>query len=235
MFNRLSDVAFITTPPAGSRTRAAVLTFHGLGYTSLRSNPEVDELELAANGAICVFPYYGPWSWMNANARSLVDEIVRRVYADYGLPDDVPLILRGGSMGGFAALLYARYAAKEPTAVAANYPVTDPRYHLTERDDLPRTFINAYGLTEQSLDSAMHENSPLEQAATMPKVPYLIIHGTADLAVNKAMHSDLFVPEMRKYGHDVTYVEAEGMGHGAFVEYAVYRRYQDFVLQYFLK
>ncbi len=230
MFDKLTDVAFIGDNYVKGPIRAVVLSFHGLGYGAEKKTPDTDELELAARGALCVFPYYGPWSWMNRGARSLVDEIVARAYREFALDDSVPLILRGGSMGGHAALNYARYSKRRPAAVACNCPVADPKFHSTERTDLPRTFLYAYGMSGQTMREAFFENSPVEQAADMPRVPYLIIHGTEDKAVNKAAHSDVFVARMKAEGHDIEYVEAPGMGHCAFVDYAVYRRYQDFVL-----
>lgn len=230
MFNKLSDVAFVGGDYVVGPVRAVVLTFHGLGCTWERHLPDPDELELAAHGALCVFPYYGPWSWMNANSRRLVDEIVERAYAEYSLSADVPLIIRGGSMGGHAALNYARYSRRPPAAVACNYPVTDPEFHATERSDLPRTFLLAYGMDGRPIEEVFNENSPLKQAAAMPRIPYLIVHGTQDTAVSKAAHSDVFVKRMRELGHQVEYIEVEGMPHGCVTDFAAYRRYQDFVL-----
>lgn len=58
-----------------------------------------------------VFPYYGPWSWMNRQARSFVDELVDAVYARYSLPTGTPLICTGSSMGGCTGLLHTRHTA----------------------------------------------------------------------------------------------------------------------------
>ena len=52
-------------------------------------------------------------------------------------------------------------------------------------------------------------------------MPYYIVHGDADAAVNKALHSDRFVAAMREAGHVVEYHEVPGMAHcdlGAFPE-----------------
>lgn len=59
---------------------------------------------------------------------------------------------------------------------------------------------------------AVKTASPLHQAETMPDIPYLIVHGDADTAVNKQQHSDRFVERLKKT-HDVTYVEVPGMRH----------------------
>jgi dipeptidyl aminopeptidase/acylaminoacyl peptidase len=226
-------MAFMGNAFVKGKIRAVVLRFHGLGGVSLKSGLELDELELAGAGGLIVFPYYGPWSWMNRGARELTDRVVELTYRDNELADSVPLIITGGSMGGHAALNYARYSKRKPAAVVCNCPVTDPRFHSTERPDLPRTFINAYGLDGISMDAAFTENSPLEQAEHMPKVPYFIIHGDDDKSVNKAAHSDKFVSRMRETGHQVEYVEGPGMGHCAFNDYSLFRKMEDFILGYF--
>jgi dipeptidyl aminopeptidase/acylaminoacyl peptidase len=234
MFDNLNDVAFTNGKWVKGKIKAVVLGFHGLGSPPVREYPELSELELAAAGGLFVFPYYGPWSWMNRPARKLVDEIVEQVYKVYNLDDSVPLIITGGSMGGHAALNYVRYSKRKPAAVACNCPVTDPRFHYSERSDLPRTFILAYGLEGQSMDEAFKENSPVEQAENMPLVPYFIIHGDADKSVNKAAHSDIFVKRMKETGHEVEYVEAPEMRHCVFNDYSHYRRWMDFIMKYFL-
>jgi dipeptidyl aminopeptidase/acylaminoacyl peptidase len=234
MFDNLSDVAITNSKWVKGKNRAVILGFHGLGGSPVREHPELSELEFAAAGGLFVFPYYGPWSWMNRRARKLVDAVVEQVYKDYGLEDSVPLIITGGSMGGHGALNYARYSKRKPAAVACNCPVTDPRFHYSERPDLPRTFISAYGLDGQSLDEAFTENSPVEQAGNMPLVPYFIIHGDGDKLVNKAAHSDRFVQCMRETGHDVEYIEAPAMEHCTFNDYAHYRRWMDFIISNFL-
>jgi alpha-beta hydrolase superfamily lysophospholipase len=233
IFANISDVAFEGSKFVKGPVRAVVVDFHGLGYTAIKTIPGTTELEYAAHGALPVSPAFGPWSWMNRQARRLVDVIVDRVYAENNLDDTVPLILTGGSMGGHAALNYARYAKRRPVAVACNCPVCDPRFHATERPDLPRTFLLAYGGDELSpavLDAAMTENSPLEQVAAMPRIPYLIVHGDADQSVNKAAHSDRFVAAMRASGHDIEYLEAPGMTHGQFNDFAIWRRSVDFII-----
>ncbi|MDR0450117.1 MAG: prolyl oligopeptidase family serine peptidase [Treponema sp.] len=214
------------------KIRGVILVFHGLNHAGEKRFPDVSELEFAAHGGLCVFPYYGPWSWMNAGSVILVNEIIRRVYGEYKLANDIPLIITGGSMGGHAALNFALHSKKTPAAVACNCPVTDPKFHRTERPDLPRTFLLAYGMEGRPIDEVFDENSPLVQAKNMPRTPYLIVHGTNDKSVNKAAHSDKFVRTMREEGHDIEYIEAEGMEHCTFTDFAVYRKYMDFVLRF---
>ena len=94
-----------------------MVSFHGLGAAIRQGGTELD-LALAEKNILVVFPYYGPWSWMNRLSRQFVDELLERVWKDLALPEDLPLFSSGGSMGGCAALLYCRYGKRVPVAAA---------------------------------------------------------------------------------------------------------------------
>jgi pimeloyl-ACP methyl ester carboxylesterase len=207
-----------------------VVNFHGLGYAQMKQTPDVEELELAAAGALNVFPYYGPWSWMNRETRSSMDVLIDSVYEQFGLDGNVPLILRGGSMGGSSALVYTRYAKRPVTACAVNCPVADIPFHFTERVDLPRTLHHAFGHYAEPLQQVMEEHSPVHLAGSLPDISYLIVHGDSDQSVNKERHSDVLVQKMRERGLQVEYIEVPGMGHCTFTDYSIYRRLMDFVI-----
>ena len=57
----------------------------------------------------------------------------------------------------------------------------------------------------------------------------LVIHGDADASVNKKIHSDRMVAELRRLGRNVEYVEVPGMGHGRNVPMSVYQKRLDFI------
>ncbi len=134
----------------------------------MKEEPGTDELGWARAGGLVVFPYYGPWSWMNRNARAFVDDMVDSVYSEYGLSDDVPLIATGGSMGGCSSLLYTRYARRPVRACLAVCPVCDLKRSFTERPDVPRTILYAFRGYGEDMDSIFTEHSPLEQVDNMP-------------------------------------------------------------------
>jgi hypothetical protein len=209
----LNQVAWIGDQYVKGPIRGVVLSFHGLGSTGRKTEPTTAELGWAEAGGLVVFPYYGPWSWMNRQARAFVDELVDAVYAVYGLSDRTPLISTGGSMGGLSSLLYTRYARRPVAACLALYPACDLKFHFTERPDLPATIHHAFlGYTEDR-EAVLAEHSPLCQVARMPDIPYLIIQGDRDAAVSKARHSDPMVAAMRARKMNVEYVEVPGMGH----------------------
>lgn len=207
-----------------------LLEFHGLGGGSGMIHEHSDfSRRCAEEGVLYVFPYYGPWSWMNDVAVRTVDEIVDALFDKWVLPPNTPVISSGGSMGGLSALVYARYARHRPAACAAVCPVCDLPYHYTERDDLPRTLYHAFGHYPGTLAEAMISASPLHQAAQLPDIPYLILHCTADEAVSKAEHSDRLVEAMRQAGRTITYVAVPGRGHCDLSPEAA-AQYQQFLL-----
>ena len=167
--------------------------------------------------------------WMNRQARQFVDELVEAVYECYGLPGGVPLISTGGSMGGLSSLIYTRYARRPVAACLAMCPVCDFQYHLHERPDLPPTIRYAMRCCKGRFGDLLKEHSPVCQVNHFPDIPYLVIHGDKDKAVNKERHSDRLVAKMRKARLDVTYIEVPGADHGGPFPDDVLRKETEFV------
>ena len=224
----IKEVAWVGEAYVTGRIRGVVLSFHGLGG-GLKSAPSTEELEWARNGGLVVYPYYGPWAWMNRRARTMVDELVDAVYAAYRLPDRAPLICTGGSMGGQAALLFTRYAKRRVSACLANCPVCDMKFHFHERPDLPPTIRHAFLDQAGTLERLFVEHSPLQQVAALPKIPYLIVSGGKDTAVSKRQHSDKMVAAMRQRKLPVEYLEVAAMGHCGPLPLSVLQRTVAFV------
>lgn len=74
----------------------------------------------AEKGLLYLLPYDNPWSWMNDTAVRMVDEMVEAAREKYALPDDIPVVACGGSMGGLSCLIYTLRAKRTPAACAAN-------------------------------------------------------------------------------------------------------------------
>jgi dipeptidyl aminopeptidase/acylaminoacyl peptidase len=209
----MRQVAWIGEEYLRGPAKGIVLSFHGLGGGAGKTTPSTEELEWAYAGGIVVYPLYGPWAWMNAQAQAMTDELVEAAWREFALPAGAPLICTGGSMGGQASLLYTRYARRPVAACLANCPVCDLKYHFNERPDLPPTIRHAFAAYGGDLDAALERHSPLAQAAAMPDIPYLIIHGLKDPAVSKANHSDPMVAALRARGLRVEYHEVPDMRH----------------------
>src|ERR1035437_9467342 len=73
--------------------RGIVLDFHGLnGGLEMVADNSGFAVRCAQNGALYVFPYYGPWSWMNEIAVKTVNEIIDAIFDKYSLDDNLPII-----------------------------------------------------------------------------------------------------------------------------------------------
>ena len=206
MFCR-SNVGQIQCP-----VRGIAVEHHGLGCGQFEANQIEAHGWLAEKGIVFIHPHYSPWAWMNRHAVKLTDDLVSTVKAHYRLPDDVPIVSYGGSMGGQGCLIWPCYSRHRISAVVANCPVTDLVYHYSERPDLPRTMGCAFEYADDLMEE-IRRRSPFHQIGRMPDIPYTILHGTKDDEVSKRFHSDRFVAAMRQAGRTVAYEASEGMGH----------------------
>ena len=142
-----------------------------------------------------------------------VNQVTSVLFKEYNLPDDLPIVSTGGSMGGLSALVYMAYAKRTPVACVANCPVCDLPYHYTERPDLPRTLYSAFYNYDCSLQDALKSASPLDLVDKMPvNSRYYVFHCEEDNAVNKQKHSDRFVEKMKE-AHSIDYYAVPNRGH----------------------
>ena len=192
--------------------RGIVVDFRGLGCDDMLETAPPEALLLAEQGIIYLYPYNNPWAWMNRQAIAMTDELIDVLISHYRLPDDIPIVSVGGSMGGLSALVYMVYAKRTPIACVANCPVCDLPYHYTERPDLPSTLYSAFYEFDGTLGEALRSVSPLHLIDRLPDVPYTIFHCEKDSAVNKAMHSDRFV-EAARSRLDIRYIPVPDRDH----------------------
>ncbi len=212
-YDTLRSFAYSNDALIAGRIRGVILNFMGLNGNSMFPEDPERGVALAKKNIVYIIPYLNPWNWMNEQAVAFTDELLGVLRARYGLPDDLPLVSTGGSMGGLCALVYTRYAAHTPVACVANCPVCDLPFHFTERPDLPRTLYSAFGAGGYpSLDAAMRAHSPLHLVDSMPDCRYAVFHCEADKAVNIHSHSEKFVAAMRP-AHDIEYHTVPDRGH----------------------
>lgn len=129
-------------------------------------------------------------------------------------------------------ICYSRYGRRSPAACQPLYPVCDLEFHFRERSDLPTSIRNAFLGYPEPLEQLLAEHSPLHQAEKMPRIPYYFIHGDRDKSVNKERHSDRMVARLKELGHEVSYLEVPGMGHGSNMTFEVASTATDFVLKF---
>ena len=193
--------------------KGIVISFFGLGEMVMYENDFAEGEYYAEKGILYVVPYNNPWAWMNKQAVSYTDEIIDVLIKKYNLPEDIPIVSTGKSMGGQSALVYTAYAKHTPVACVANCPVCDVVYHFTERNDLPRTLYSALFNEAGTLEDALKGISPLHIVDRMPKVKYHIFHCNKDMAVNIDAHSKKFIAELEKGKYDFTFDIVDGRGH----------------------
>lgn len=193
--------------------RGIAISFFGLGGSDMYADEIEPGKRFAKEGILYLVPYTNPWAWMNRQTVDYTDELVDVLMDAYRLPQNIPIVSTGGSMGGLSALVYTAYAKRTPVACVANCPVCDLPFHYTEREDLPRTLYSAFGQYPGRLDEALRSASPLHLIDRLPtSADYFIFHCEEDQAVNKQMHSDRLVEAMRNT-HHVKYYTVPERGH----------------------
>ena len=199
---KLSYYAYINFDAVKEPVRGVVVEFIGLGGNGMYTEDTARGKRFGEMGFYYVLPYLNPWNWMNDQAVRTTDCILDGLVRLHG--EILPVISTGGSMGGQSALVYSAKSRHPVVACVANCPVCDLPFHYTERVDLPRTLVSAFGdkvTRDMPLYDVLKTASPLHlaQSGRMPDIEYTIFHCTADEAVNKQDHSDRFVPVLRKH------------------------------------
>ena len=174
--------------------------------------------ECAGRGIVVAYMFPGPWSWMNKGAVRITDLVVDALADKYGLSEgEFSLVVMGGSMGGYGALMFSVGTRHKVTACLAHCPCCDPLNSFAVHPAFPRTYICAVNEYDMSFEDALKYSAPVNRIADMPKIPYFI---TAD------EHDEcFFVPEitaltekMRDAGLDVTYLFLPGQPHGGYTQ-----------------
>ena len=226
----LRNFAYCNNSICRKPIRGIVLSFFGLGGASMFNEDTEEGCRYAEQGLLYLVPYQNPWAWMNNQTVNLVDELIDVLMKVYDLPENLPIISTGGSMGGLSALTYTAHAKRTPVACVANCPVCDLPYHYTERPDLPRTLYSAFGLYPGTMEEAMRSASPLHLVDEMPvSTVYYIFHCEEDKAVNKQKHSDRFVEKMAA-DHKISYYAVPGRGHCDLTD-EMRTRYNEYIIK----
>ena len=229
-FENLRSFAYCNSHICKKPIKGIAVSFFGLGDTTMFDEDNEDGIRFAENGILYVVPYQNPWAWQNKQNVSFTDEIIDVLFEEYNLPENLPIVSTGGSMGGLSALVYMAYSKRTPVACVSNCPVCDLSYHFTERPDLPRTLYSAFYNYDCSLQDALSSASPLHLVDKMPKESkYYIFHCEEDKSVNKQKHSDRFVEKMNE-SHTVFYYAVPKRGHCDLTE-EMRMKYVDCILK----
>lgn len=210
----LRRFAYVNDDIVKKPIKGIVIFFVGLGGCSMYDKGNETGNFFAENGVLFVIPYHNPWAWMNKQTVDFTDEILDVLFKEYNLPEDLPIVSSGGSMGGLSALVYTAYAKRTPSSCVANCPVCDLPFHYTERPDLPRTLYTAFASYEGKFEDALKSASPLHLTGKLPKdTEYTIFHCEKDEAVNIDKHSNRLVEKMKELSFNITYHTVPDAGH----------------------
>ena len=230
-YENLRKFTYVNDQLIVGEIKGIAINFFGLGGMAMYNGGDILEGEYyAKKGILYVVPYNNPWAWMNMQAVKYTDEIIDVIFEHYNLPNDLPIVSTGGSMGGQSALVYMAYAKRTPVACVANCPVCDVVYHFTERVDLPRTLYSALANCDGTLEDGLKTISPLHLIDKLPRVKYHIFHCNRDDAVNIEKHSNTFVKALKENGFDITYDVVNQRGH-CDLDYDNKLKYSEYIVK----
>lgn len=225
-FENLRNFAYCNDRICKRPIKGIAVCFGGLGGANMHDEETDEGKFFAENGMLYILAYNNPWCWMNRQAVAYTDEVFDVIIEHYGLPEDIPIVAIGGSMGGQSALVYAAYAKRTPVACVVNCPVCDLVYHFTERPDLPRTLYSAFFNESGTVEEVLATASPVHLIDKMPDIRYYMFHCDNDEAVNIHKHADGFVKKMSE-NHQIVYHVIPGRGHCDLPDemWELYRKY----------
>lgn len=201
---------------------------HGGNHRLPWSLPELRTLrqKFLEAGFICVSPDLGPNHWMNAPTRAKLGKLLDFLLARWPI-DEQRIHLFGLSMGGSGSLVFAIHHPERVRKVGSAMGVTDFTRYYAEghyRDLL----CQAFGGSPAEVPEIYQSQSALGGLDRLAGVPVLILHGTEDSTVPLWNARD-FVVGMRSLGHEVTYFEIKGRGHGP----GIVQGYEEEIVKFF--
>ncbi|MBQ8401651.1 MAG: hypothetical protein IJX14_06960, partial [Clostridia bacterium] len=92
--------------------RGIVVNFTGMGCDDRFDGTLPEGDWFAGRNIVYLIPYGDPWAWMNRQQAAFADELIGILLEKYGLPETLPIVSTGPSMGGHGALTYMVYAKR---------------------------------------------------------------------------------------------------------------------------
>jgi hypothetical protein len=151
--DNVSDYAFINMDALTFPVKAVCVDFHGYTDGRMLTESDAKAKQFGKKGIARVFPYYSVWAWMSRSSQEFNEQVLDAVYQKLQIPDTVPLIITGGSMGGLTALCYQVYGKRKAVACAANCPVTDVGVFFRDFAEARRAILSAHILDERPLEA----------------------------------------------------------------------------------
>lgn len=203
-----SNDKLITGPVKGM-----VVHFFGSGTMLTCEEDSPEAKAYAEKGIIQLFPYYNPWAWCTPNTRAFIEELMDVLFARYDLPEDLPIVYSGSSMGGMTALAFSALSKRKPVACVPCCPVCDIFTYLDAGYCNIRTVYSSWYGEEGTLEENLKSVSPLYMVDRLPDIKYYFFHGDCDTVIRPALNTEPLVEALRQKGYDVTYHVIPGAAH----------------------
>ncbi len=227
------DYAFINLDTVQKPIRGVVMNCHGMDDETVYDSSPRPGVDLGNEGVLYIFPYYGPWAWCNDQTVFFLNEILDAVWEMLRLPEDLPYVLVGGSMGGLTAMLYSMYGNRRPLAVGCNCPVCDLAAVFEASPQMRRSIYSAYVGSGLPFEEELDRHNPILQTSRLPDIPYLIVSGSMDVVISEEGQIGPFQQAMLQAGKRATFMRVPGMGHCNIMEFEdAYQTYLHFCLRH---
>ena len=207
--------------------KGIVMEFPGLGGSScLGGHVNIGEYSSAfaqnagKQGILVMYMYCGPWSWGNKGVARMADLVIDALKEQFDLPDDIPVVSTGGSMGGIGALNFTKNSRHNVVGCMAACPCYDilGEYNsFAANPSFPRTYVSAVYTYDMPLADALKSITPCENIEAMPKVPYYIVCNENDECFDDDGMKK-FAKDMEDAGHTVTFKFLPDTKHGEFTD-----------------
>jgi len=203
--------------------RGIILEFPGLGGGScLGGTLELQDYgtsyakAFGEEGIVLAYLFPGPWSWGNNAAVRMADGVVCALAEKYCLPEEFPLAVSGGSMGGQGALIYAAETRFKLRCAAVACPCIDVPAAYSIRPEFSRTFFSAAAGYDLPITEALERLSPVHRLADLPDIEYFIsVNGADELFPEEEIHA--FAHSLEAQGRKVVYLNQPDTYHGQFI------------------
>ncbi len=173
---------------AGTQAHPLILFFHGRGYGKSAADTNMLKDEFAEfrriageRGYILAAIAVGPNTWMNEVARARTDAAVAFLAEQLNI-DPGAIYTAGVSMGGGAALTYAKHNPYRIAAVIDFMGVTDFARFYRE-GFYNESLTGAFGGTPDEVPEVYGAQSATSDPEAFVDVPVLIVHGERDTVI----------------------------------------------------
>jgi dipeptidyl aminopeptidase/acylaminoacyl peptidase len=217
----------------GAHAHPLVLFFHGRGYGKSAADTNMLKDEFAEfrriageRGYILAAVAVGPNTWMNEVARARTDAalafLAERLSIDPGA-----IYTAGVSMGGGAALTYAKHNPYRIGAVVDFMGVTDFTRFYRE-GFYNESLAGAFGGTPDEVPEVHEAQSAISDPEAFRDIPVLLIHGDQDTVI-PPWNAVEFSEKLKPLGNGSELILRPGMGHTNEIVQGLESRILDFL------